>query len=94
MRLFSREQNKITINWIQNDKKFAKDELLVLYTEDNNKLNQSHLIYSNCIRSMKEYTFSVLPKFKDKFIHVWAAFIKDDHSKISNSLYLGKVLIH
>jgi hypothetical protein len=84
------EDYKFQFTWSTEYTRLAsrKDQIMVLvyHPESNTAIYEIH----GAFRQTGSQTFNVVSDFKDKKIHVYAAFIAADRSRQSDSIYLGE----
>ena len=86
--------NSFTVEWFDNSEGDAAREAdqlqLLYYAEDERK---SVFLSNAATRADATYTAAVAPNLSGKTVHVWIAFRGDLPLKVSNSSYVGSVLI-
>ena len=69
------------------------DYMVALFAEDND-LNVGTLFFqTTSIRADISHEFTLLPRYQDKELHVWMAFVNADNLFASNSAYIGKIKV-
>src|SRR5690606_9567438 len=86
--------NSFTVNWFANsdgDAAREADQLHLLYFAVAER--KSVFLSNSATRADATYTAAVAPNLSGKTVHVWIAFRGDLPLKVSNSSYVGSVLI-
>ena len=67
--------------------------MVALLAEDND-LNVGTLFFqTTSTRADLSHEFTLLPRYQDKELHVWMAFVNADNLFASNSAYIGKIKV-
>lgn len=85
----------IVIEWLDNGAGTIAetDYMVALFAEDND-LNVGTLFFqTTSIRADISHEFTLLPRYQDKELHVWIAFVNADNLFASNSAYIGKIKV-
>lgn len=85
----------IQIDWENNAEGTSDEEdyLVILLAEDQ-QLETSTLFYKTSNKRMDETaTLTLLPRYQNKDMHVWIAFVNSDDLYASNSIYIGSITI-
>lgn len=83
------DDTRLELTWSGSTEENARndDQLLLVLWDETKKLAQYSL---QAYRSAGQFSWE--PEFLDAGVHVWAAFIRQDRSMQSESIYLGRVL--
>ena len=86
---------KILIDWENNapNSDAENDYLVILLAEDQELENETIFLETTAQRKDLSYEFSVLPRYQNKEMHVWIAFVNEDNLFASNSTYIGTVTV-
>lgn len=95
MAISSPAASKIQIDWDNNASgtDAENDYLVILLAEDEELDSETIFLEPTVQRKDLSYTFSVLPRYQNKEMHVWIAFVNEDNLFASNSTYIGSILI-
>lgn len=69
------------------------DQLVVLLAEDQQLAGGSLFLITNTTRQELTHQLTLLPRYENKEMHVWIAFLSENEDYVSNSTYIGTVLI-
>ncbi|WP_177766263.1 DUF6266 family protein [Flavobacterium sp. I3-2] len=85
----------IEISWDNNAQgtPAENDTLVVLLAEDQALNNNTLFFTTNIDRSQENYELTLLSRYQGIQMHVWIAFINQEQTKTSNSVYLGTVTV-
>lgn len=95
MAISSPEAFKIQIDWDNNASgaDAENDYLVILLAEDVELDSETIFLEPVVQRKDLTYEFSLLPRYQNKEMHVWMAFVNEDNLFASNSTYIGAVLV-
>lgn len=85
----------LQIDW-ENNTPATPDEtdyLVVLLAEDNDLNNQTLFFKTTKTRLDLTHQITLLPRYANKEMHIWIAFVNADNKYSSNSVYIGKILV-
>lgn len=86
---------KIQIDWENNGAGTTSenDYLVVLLAEDNDLSNGSLFLPTTITRFEETHTLTLLPRYQNKSMHIWIAFVNEDDLYASNSIYIGQITV-
>lgn len=72
----------------------SENDLLVVLLAEDNQLNANTLFFmTNSTRAEETKQLSLLPRYQNKEMHIWIAFLDSDNRFASNSIYVGSQII-
>ena len=92
--LTSAAANSFTLQWMDNsggNPVLQTDRAQILYAAEGE--NTSVFMENVATRLEGTFTAPLTPDWSGKTVHVWLAFLADDDSAVSNSIYAGSVVV-
>ena len=91
----SPEPLKIQIDWENNAAgTTAEDDNLVILLAEDNALSSGSLFFQTTYKRVDETgQLTLLPRYQNKDMHVWIAFVDEDQRHASNSIYIGQITV-
>lgn len=84
---------KIQIDWEDNSLggPSQDDQLVVLVAEDQNLEAETLFYYTQTTRGEQTHQITLLPRYQNKEMHLWIAFVDTNEMYASNSIYIGSI---
>jgi len=91
----SPEPLKIQIDWENNGAgTSAENDTLVILIAEDNALNTGSLFFqTNFTRAEETAQLTLLPRYQNKDMHIWIAFVDEEQRFASNSIYIGQITV-
>lgn len=85
----------IQINWENNaiGTEAENDYLVILLAQDQELENETLFFETQMVRKDTSYELQLLPRYQNKEMHVWMAFVDQNKKYVSNSTYIGSILV-